>query len=252
MTLRIGNRRFAPRAWAVVASLLLIATFCWLGNWQLGRGREKQALMAAFERGETRSVVLGPSASTQGLPRYQRVAATGHYDPARQVLLDNMPSATGRPGFRVLTPFVRDGASRLLLVDRGWVPLGATREALPVIEVAGDARTVGGRLDGVPVPGLRVGEASPADDTAWPRVMNFPRVEDLERAFAAPIEPRILLLDAGEPDGFERQWRPSLGFGPERHVGYAIQWFALAVAVLVAFIALSVQRVDEPAPDGAP
>jgi surfeit locus 1 family protein len=82
--------------------------------------------------------------------------------------------------------------------------------------------------------------------------MNFPRVEDLERAFGMSIEPRILLLDADQPDGFERQWRPSLGFGPERHLGYAIQWFALATAALVAFVALSLHPIEDAAsPPGA-
>jgi surfeit locus 1 family protein len=52
----------------------------------------------------------------------------------------------------------------------------------------------------------------------------------------------LLLLDAGAPDGFEREWRPAMRFGPERHLGYAIQWFALALALTVIFVALSLQR----------
>ena len=32
------------------------------------------------------------------------------------------------PGYRVLTPLVRAGTRRLLLVDRGWVPLGPSRD----------------------------------------------------------------------------------------------------------------------------
>jgi len=46
-------------------------------------------------------------------------------------------------------------------------------------------------------------------------------------------------------------WRPSLGFGPERHLGYAIQWFVLALVALVAFISLSVQRVASSVTTGA-
>ena len=33
-----------------------------------------------------------------------------------------------------------------------------------------------------------------------------------------------------------------MNFGPERHLGYAIQWFALAVVAFVLFVALSLQR----------
>ena len=45
--------------------------------------------------------------------------------------------------------------------------------------------------------------------------------------------------DSAEPDGFVRDWKPS-GLTPERHLGYAFQWFALAltlaVLVLVSFL----------------
>mgnify|MGYP003492815404 CR=1 FL=1 len=50
------------------------------------------------------------------------------------------------------------------------------------------------------------------------------------------------LLDAGVPDGFERKWRPALGFGPERHLGYAVQWFAFALVAIVMFVALNLKR----------
>ena len=51
-----------------------------------------------------------------------------------QVLLDNMPSATGVAGYRVLTPW-RLEAGQWLLVDRGWIAMGATREQLPDVRV---------------------------------------------------------------------------------------------------------------------
>jgi surfeit locus 1 family protein len=166
-----------------------------------------------------------------------------------------MPSQAGRPGYRVLTPFVRDGAARLLLVDRGWVPLGPSREQLPrVDDLTSGRRAVSGRLDQLPAPGVRVGQAAMPGDQRWPRVLNFPLPEDLEQALGQPVESRIVLLDPAAPDGYERVWRPSLNFGPDRHLGYAIQWFALAIVALVLFVALSLRR--EPgatsARDGSP
>lgn len=243
MSLTIGNRAFAPRAWAVVLTAALLAVFVSLGWWQVGRGREKQAMIESFARGTETSVEFS-GAKVDELPRFQHVSAAGRYDPTRQVLLDNMPSSTGRPGFRVLTPLRRDEGGKLLLVDRGWVPLGVTREQLPVVYVDPKPRTVAGRLDALPVPGLRVGPAQAEGASGWPRLMNFPVQADLEAALGEPIESRILLLDASNPDGYQRIWRPSVGFGPERHLGYAIQWFALAIALVVIFFALSLKRVN--------
>jgi surfeit locus 1 family protein len=251
MRLRIAGRVFVPRAWAVLATAAAVAAFVSLGGWQLGRGREKQALLDSFAQGTQSSVQLVAGVALDDLPRFQHVRVTGRYEPARQVLIDNMPSAAGRPGYRVLTPLVREGAGRLLLVDRGWVPLGPSRDELPRIDdLSTDRRVVSGRLDRLPAPGLRVGQAAAPGDVRWPRVLNFPLPRDLEEALGQPVEARILLLDPEAPDGYERAWRPALNFGPERHLGYAIQWFALAVAVLVSFVALSLQR--EAAPEDAP
>ena len=249
MRLRIAGRVLVPRAWAVLVTAAALAAFVSLGWWQIGRGREKQALIESFARGTQSSVELVDDVTVDELPRFQHVRAVGHYDPARQVLVDNMPSQAGRPGYRVLTPFVREGAARLLLVDRGWVPLGPSRDELPrVNEVTSDRRAVSGRLDQLPAPGVRVGQAATPGDRRWPRVMNFPLPGDLEQALGQLVESRIVLLDPAAPDGYERVWRPSLNFGPERHLGYAIQWFALAIVVLVLFVTLSLRR--EPGASG--
>ena len=247
MSLRIANREFAPRAWGVVLTAAALAAFVALGWWQVGRAREKQAMIESFQRGSQSSVQLEGNATVDGLPRYQDVRAEGRYDPAHQILIDNMPSQTGQPGFRVLTPLRREGSDRLLLVDRGWVPLGATRQDLPTVIVATDVRAVSGRLDTLPAPGVRVGDAGVAGDTSWPRVLNFPRQPDLEQTLGAKVEARIVLLDPSAPDGYERAWRPAMQYGPERHLGYAIQWFAFALIAFVIFIALSLRRVPDAA-----
>jgi surfeit locus 1 family protein len=130
-----------------------------------------------------------------------------------------------------------------VLVDRGWVPLGATRAALPDVAVHTLEREVSGILDVLPIPGLRVGPAATPDDAGWPRVLLFPTEADVEAALGVDVEARIVLLDADLPDGFERHWRPSLGFGPERHLGYAIQWFAFALLAAVLFVSLNLRRV---------
>ncbi len=240
MRLRVAGRTFAPRRWALALTLALLAGFVTLGSWQIHRSREKRALIEAFERGDSNTVPL-TVARVDELPRYQRVSASGRYESGRQILLDNMPSGTGQPGYRVLTPLRRPDGGALLLVDRGWVPLGADRSRLPAVAVDATPRTVTGRLDVLPAPGLRVGGARADGATGWPLVLNFPVAADVEAALGEPVERRIVLLDASEQDGFERAWRPSIGFPPERHLGYAIQWFALALVLVVAFVATSLQ-----------
>jgi surfeit locus 1 family protein len=225
---------------ALVAVALTV--FVSLGYWQLGRAHEKQALFDAFMQG-SQDTVDAASLGFDELARYQHVRLRGAYDATRQILLDNMPSVTGRPGYRVLTPFERADGRGWVLVDRGWVPLGATRDDLPDVTVGVREREVSGILDVLPIPGMRVGPAAAPGNASWPRVLLFPTEADVESALGIDVESRILLLDAGVPDGFERKWRPALGFGPERHLGYAIQWFAFALVAMVIFIALNLRRV---------
>jgi surfeit locus 1 family protein len=241
MRVRIGQRLFAPPVWAVLLTGAAVAAFTTLGTWQLGRAREKQALLADFDAGgqETRDAT---GIGFDSLARYQRVRLRGSYEPKLQILLDNMPAAGGRPGYRVLTPLQRADGGGWVLVDRGWVPLGPTREALPAIAIGAGEREVSGVLDGLPEPGLRVGPAAVPGDAGWPRVLLFPTEADVESALGLDVESRIVLLDASLPDGYERQWRPALGFGPERHLGYALQWFAFAIVAVVLLIALNLRR----------
>jgi surfeit locus 1 family protein len=227
-----------------IAERAAMAVFVSLGAWQLDRGRDKQALVDSFQQGSQSVVALDPGVELDAVPRYQHIEATGRYDAARQILLDNMPSQFGKPGFRVLTPLRRDGTDRLLLVDRGWVPLGATREALPSVDVSSAVRTVSGRLDALPAPGVRVGAAGSPATRAGHAYSTFRSEADLEAVLGAPVEARILLLEPAAPDGYERVWRPAMRFGPERHLGYAVQWFAFALVTLVIFIALSLRPID--------
>ena len=243
MSLRIGNRAFAPPAWGVALAAAGLAVFVALGYWQLGRAGEKQALFDAFMQG-SQDTVDAAGLGFDELARYQHVRLRGSYDGTRQILLDNMPSATGQPGYRVLTPLQRADGRGWVLVDRGWVALGATRADLPAVVVGGGDRDVSGILDVLPIPGLRVGPAAAPGAGGWPRVLLFPTRADVEAALGVAVESRVILLDAGAPDGFERKWRPSLGFGPERHLGYAIQWFAFALVAVVLFVSLNLRRLD--------
>jgi surfeit locus 1 family protein len=210
-----------------------MAFFTWLGYWQLGRADEKQALLDQYATAQKTQVEITPQ-NAASLPRYQRVEVTGRFDPAHQILLDNMPSHTGQPGYRVLTPF--ETSAGWLLIDRGWLPLGKTRTELPDIAVGDNERTLTGTIDDLPRAGLTLATPPSDPNAPWPRVLNFPDQAVLKQQFGHDLLPGLLLLDASQPDGYERTWEAHLGFKPERHIGYAVQWFAFAVAALVLFV----------------
>lgn len=215
-----------------------------LGLWQIDRAAEKNALIAQFEQGQAKVVELS-NANIGTLPRYQRVHFSGRYDARHQILLDNMPSqGQPMPGFRVWTPLELQGGG-WVLVDRGWLPMRATRTDLPALEVAEELREITGRVDELPEPGVRLGNQTIGNPAAsWPQVLNYPRKSDLERVLGRPLPARIVRLDASQPEGYERNWNPSYSFGPQRHIGYAVQWFAMAAAMVVVYLVVSFKRVQ--------
>jgi surfeit locus 1 family protein len=237
----LGSRAFAPRPFTTALTLVVLAGLLSLGRWQLERATQKRALFDAFEKGADATRVIG--LDTAPVARYAHVEARGRYDGARQVLIDNMTNADGRAGYFVVTPFALAGGG-WLLVNRGWVPVGASRAALPSIDVSGEMRRVRGRADHLPSPGIHMGVPA-ALRPPFPAVANFPSHAELEQllredswARAAPL----VLLDADQPDGYERRWQPP-GFPPLRHLAYAVQWFALALALAVIYVVTNFRKV---------
>jgi surfeit locus 1 family protein len=153
--IKLRNRTFKPRPFTTLLTIVLIAMLVTLGRWQLHRADEKRALFESFAAGTDSTTPI--DLQTPKVPRYQHVEARGHYDGEHQVLIDNMVEA-GRAGYFVVTPFALEGGG-WVLVNRGWVPVGASRAALPAIGVAGDARHIRARADNLPSPGIRMGRS---------------------------------------------------------------------------------------------
>jgi len=236
---RLGGRVFAPSP-ALTALLVLLALgFVLLGRWQWRLGEAHAAQYRRFVHGAARIVTLG-SASLASVPDYQRVRVRGTYEGARQFLLDNSIH-DGQDGYQVLTPLKRSPGDTVL-VDRGWVPFTGSRARLPDVALAASGPvTVVGRVARLPVAGLAFGRAAPPPGNRWPKVTSFPRFSDLSAALGRPVEPRILLLAAGAPDGYVRRWRPP-GMPAMKNWGYAVQWWALAAAAGVIWLVLSLRR----------
>lgn len=242
--MRMGKWQFRPTLWPTLVMLLLLAVLVRLGVWQLQRADYKRALIAQYQQAGTLPPVSLNDAVTAGtlrsLPRYRQVLARGHYDGTRQVLLPDMVRGD-QVGYEVLTPLVLEPQQLTVLVDRGWLAADPAAKRLPDVHVGGGARQVRGVLGILPVPGIRLGTAPvPA---GWPKVMLYPRYQDLAPLFGGRLLQPVLLLDADGPNGFVRDWRPDVGFPPVRHLAYALQWFALALALVVIWIVVNSKRV---------
>lgn len=230
---------FRPPLWATALLVVTCALFILAGRWQLGRAQEKRALFAAWDAGASTTALAGPLTDTDAQQsRYRILRLTGHYDAAHQILLDNIVH-DGKPGYEVLTPLITDGGA--VLVNRGWLPAAADRNVLPDITVSGEPRAVTGQIDRLARPGI-VLTAPPATDSApWPRRLLFPTAAEIAAQLGYPVHDYQLKLLVSEADGFIRDWRPDV-MTPETHLGYAIQWFSFAAAVVAIYVAVNLKR----------
>jgi cytochrome oxidase assembly protein ShyY1 len=100
-----------------------------------------------------------------------------------------------------------------------------------------------GRIELLPSAAISLGHAPPAAGPAWPKRTSFPTAAELAAALGRPIEPRQLLLAAGEPGGYLRDWQPAgESIRPARHLAYALQWWAFAALALFLYLFLNIER----------
>lgn len=226
----------------IAVALSITALFIALGMWQLDRAAHKRATFAEFEnRGNAPPVDLNQAGVNDGaeLAGY-RAAAAGQYHEAT-ILLDNQLHR-GRAGYLVFTAFALDGRKESVLVNRGWIRAEPDRSHVPELTTPTLSQRLGGRLSPPPPRGLRLRGGDLIErltDGMW-------RVQGIDYAALTAIVgiellPITVLLDGDAPDGFVRAWMPP-GSDETRHLGYAFQWFAMAVAVVIVTVVVAVRR----------
>ncbi len=189
-----------------------------LGLWQWERADDKRRYLARLDAAPTLE------SPREAPPEGAHLTLTGEYLGEETLFLDNR-THEGRLGVAVLTP-LRDEAGRLWLVQRGFMATGPTRET-PSAETPGGEVRVQGRWqaagEGTPLygPNREGMRLQRIDLAAW----------DVPGGFA---HSGWLHLEEG-PGRLEPWWRPNV-VPPGRHVGYAVQWWGLALAALAVMI----------------
>jgi len=152
-----------------------------------------------------------------------RVLVRGQYEPQYQILIDNRVHQ-GQAGYHVLTPLrIEDGNVRIL-VNRGWVPMGADRAQIPRLETPGALVEVEGVATVPQTGGFHLGTARPAG-TQWQPVWQYLDLSEYARHVPFPVQPVVVLLAPQSPaGGFARHWArldTGIGRGACRHLYFS-------------------------------
>lgn len=215
--------------------LVLFPLLMALGFWQLSRAQYKQTLQQTWQREQA----LVPVHYRQIVDTHnnaRRVYAEGHFDGEKYWLLENKMMA-GRLGYEVVVPF-QTHYNDWLLVNTGWVAADAYRQVNPQITVPSGEKRITGTFK-KPSDSVFIGEQSSED--SWPhRLLEIDFVL-MSRSYGQSFENSIILLDADSAGAQLVHWQP-VSLPSERHRGYAIQWFAMAFALLTLWGVTSIRR----------
>jgi cytochrome oxidase assembly protein ShyY1 len=122
----------------------------------------------------------------------------------------------------------------------GWLALPGDRK-LPVVQIPVGAQKVSGLLSPPPAAGIALGPVYTDQGRNW--LLTRVDIPALSAASRLHLAPRVLRLDPALALGYPRDLDLlSNTLPPERHRGYALQWFGLAAAVLFTTLFLTFRR----------
>lgn len=220
---------------AVIAGLILMALLLNLGFWQLGRAGEKSALE---ERWQARSALpaIAPLAmleepladgSDQWVDR--AVRWEGQFRPQDYLLLDNRIHR-GQVGYHLIALVETQGA--LIPVNLGWLPGDPSRRTLPEPRLPAEPATIEGRVY-VPA-GNPLLMQTPLPPERLPAVVQTLYWDDWAHTLTGltgrDVLPYEIRIAPESPLALKAEW-PIVNQSPSKHIGYAVQWFAMALVL---------------------
>lgn len=241
MQINVGSLRFELKPFYTISYIILTVILTGLGSWQLSRSEEKRQFLeleTARLHSDKTSLSELLSLTIEQL-QYRQVELKGYYDQTQQFLLDNRIH-NGKPGFFVLTPFIVDGNSAIL-VNRGWLPAELTRTKLPDVTIKQVEQVISGRINRFPSVGIKIKEGE-IPSGHWPSIIQWVDAKSLADTLNYQLMPFQLELDADQPDGYLREWKIATPISPEQHIAYALQWFGLALTLSILFIFHSIKK----------
>jgi surfeit locus 1 family protein len=224
----------------LVPSILILATMAFLvslGFWQLDRADQKRTIEASIQKANTGVVELIVNQNELLNKEYYEVRLQGSYIGDKQFIYDNQ-IVDQASGYYVLTPFVLTGQSNAIMINRGFIPWNGRRDQLDDIAVDSTYREI--KIQ-VSRPIKRIELKTSDISNQFPVLIQAIDFDVIEEISSTSFVDVIGLLDPSSDDGFVRKWEPYTG-SIEKHIGYAIQWFLMALVLGIIGIRIGLKQ----------
>lgn len=196
-----------------------------LGTWQIKRGHAKAELIRQYENRQSAPPLTLSELKPKGDLLFYHTMLRGHFENEKTFLLDNKISQ-GKVGYEIYTPFKIDHSPGVILIDRGFVPMGKNRQTLPSILPKLD--TIVSGILVLPPRYMKWGPMVDPNNHHAIKRLEYIDLKEISAIYQQALFPYLLALKEAAPDTSSLTPMP-----PERHYAYAFQWFALALTLLL-------------------
>ncbi len=228
--------------WVIaICVLLTMSGLIRLGIWQLSRAQEKLQLQESFlEFSEEQATPI------ENLPiagrefdamqhQNRQVELTGRYLNENSIFLIYQ-TYEDQLGFEVVTPFELSSLDLIVMVSRGWSGITSEDELARALPKINGELVLQGQIY-VPTE-KEAARTNTLVNESWPLTTRYLNTNELSRYFDSSIFPYVIRLGADQAGVLVRHW-PAVTANTSQNFSYALQWFSMALAVLIVSLILS-------------
>jgi len=231
--------------------LLCISLFLSLGFWQLDRANEKENIIKLYEERQSSDIVSLNYIGKKPIKDkyYRNYKIKGRY--INQTFLIDNKIKDKQPGFNVISLFQISSSKEIILVDRGWIKMKGQRQNIEknfkFLNNENIEKNVQ-EIYGYIYPrekSYTIGDIS--TNKSWPRLLqaiNFNEIKSTIKVSEPFVEGIVFRLSENNKFGFKRDWK-IVFMDSTKHLGYAFQWFSMALALVILIILFFVRMKNE-------
>ena len=231
--------------------LSCISLFLSLGFWQIDRADEKDSIVKLYKDRQLAPAKILQTFKNRDIKKlhYRNFKIKGRY--INKIFLIDNKVKNKQLGFNVVTPFQLEKSGEVIIVDRGWLSFNGIRDEitnnynyLNYQKIDQNAQEINGYIYPKDE-SYTIGEIS--TNKEWPRLLqaiNFQEINNEILKKDLLVRGVIFRLGRNNEFGFKREWK-IVFMDSNKHLGYAFQWFSLAIAFLIMTIIFFLRNKDE-------
>lgn len=230
---------FKPKLLPTLAFIFILPVLLRLGFWQLDRAQEKRDILSALEQSQVGQVLTLAQALAAGKDgHYLGIELpSGHFQAEPTILLQHQMHGT-QHGYHVINVFTIADDQPKILVNRGFLE---KESKLNTPSAPTQTMPIHGIID-LPKPDRFILGENILEPEATPLEVQRVDVAELSAITGEEYYPIVVLAKEDLGDGLIRDWQIITTMPPEKHLGYAVQWFALALCLCVIYIVVNTKK----------